>query len=146
MVIYFYSVTDKEGYLSNFARYSFELEGKYWETVEHYFQAQKFLGTELEEKIRKAATPKQAKILGQSRNIVLREDWEEVKNEIMLKAIRKKFQTHENIKQKLLATGQEELIESSPNDYYWGCGSDGSGKNITGILLMQVRSELSSAK
>jgi len=144
MVIYFYSVTDKEGYLSNFSRHSFELEGKYWETVEHYFQAQKFIGTPLEEKIRKSPTPKQAKALGQSRSIALRLDWEEVKNQKMLNAIRKKFQTHQDIRLKLISTGNEELIESSPNDFYWGCGSDGSGKNMTGFLLMQVRTELSN--
>lgn len=144
MAIYFYSRTDKEGYLSNFSRHGFELEGKYWETVEHYFQAQKFVGTELEEKIRKCRTPKEAKILGQTRTITLRSDWEDVRNEIMLKAIRKKFQTHQDIKLSLINTGEEELIENSPNDFYWGCGSDGSGKNMTGILLMQVRSELTS--
>jgi predicted NAD-dependent protein-ADP-ribosyltransferase YbiA (DUF1768 family) len=39
-------------------------------------------------------------------------------------------------------TGTEELIEDSPVDYYWGCGADGSGKNMLGKLLMELREEL----
>ena len=39
---------DEYGYFSNFAHYDFELDGKRWMTSEHYFQAQKFFGTEYE--------------------------------------------------------------------------------------------------
>ena len=37
---------------------------------------------------------------------------------------------------------EKELIESSPYDYYWGCGGDGSGKNRLGKILMEVRTFL----
>lgn len=30
---------------SNFSAHGFELDGKWWPTSEHYFQAQKFVGT-----------------------------------------------------------------------------------------------------
>ncbi len=46
---------------------------------------------------------------------------------------------------RLLATGDEELIENAPNDYYWGCGADGTGLNMTGKLLMELRTELRTA-
>jgi hypothetical protein len=60
----------------------------------------------------------------------------------MYQAVLCKFETHAAIRAILLATGDEELIENAPNDYYWGCGSDGSGKNMLGQILMQVRQTL----
>ena len=93
-VIRFYSVGDEYGAFSNFSPYPIALKGKTWPTSEHYFQAQKFPGAEYagyREKIRKATTPKEAKALGQTRKIVIRPDWEEVKEDIMLAALRKKF-------------------------------------------------------
>ena len=44
--IYFYGQTGPYACFSNFAPYTFELDSQYWPTVEHYFQAQKFAGTE----------------------------------------------------------------------------------------------------
>lgn len=49
---------------------------------------------------------------------------------------RKKFETHLEIRDLLLGTGEEELIESAPNDYYWGCGKHGTGQNKLGHILM----------
>ena len=56
-VIQFYSTTDEYGCFSNFAHSWFKLKGKSWPTVEHYFQAQKFFGTDYEEAIREAKSP-----------------------------------------------------------------------------------------
>ncbi len=139
MTIYFYTTRDKNGYLSNFSLHGFSLKGKYWPTVEHYFQAQKFEGTGHEERIRAARTPKEAKRLGQTRKIRLRNDWESIKDDVMRKAVLKKFETHKDIRQFLLSTGDEELVENAPGDAYWGCGADGTGKNMLGRILMEVR-------
>jgi len=57
----------------------------------------------------------------------------------MRKAVLRKFETHLEIREILLATGDEEIVENSPIDYYWGCGKDGSGKNMLGQILMEVR-------
>lgn len=118
------------------------MNGAWYPTVEHYFQAQKFHDAAYQEKIRQARAPKDAKTLGQTRQIPLRADWEEVKDEIMFEACLAKFQTHRDLKELLLATGDEELIENAPSDYYWGCGKDGTGQNKLGKVLMQVREKL----
>lgn len=145
MPIYFYTAREEpHGCFSNFSRHGIDLDGAWWPTVEHYFQAQKFAGTPYANKIRTAFTPKQAADLGRSRQCPLRPDWELVKDEIMLKAVRRKFELHPQLRKLLLATGAEELIENAPIDYYWGCGSDGSGQNKLGQILMRVRMELSS--
>jgi ribA/ribD-fused uncharacterized protein len=142
--IYFYSKTTAWHELSNFAPFGFAEDGAYWPTVEHYFQAQKFPGPDnaaYREKIRKSKTPKEAKALGRTRSIAIRPDWEEVRDSIMLAALRKKFATAK-LRDLLLSTGDRPLVEASPFDYYWGCGRSGRGKNRLGELLMQTRAEL----
>ncbi len=144
MTIYFYTTTDKYNEFSNYSKHGVELDGLWWKTTEHYFQAQKFSDISYKEKIRLAADAKSAANLGRSREIPIREDWEEVKNEVMRAAILKKFQTHNELTQLLLSTGIEEIVEKAPGDYYWGCGADGSGKNMLGIILQEVRLILAS--
>jgi len=141
-IIYFYTVTDKYGYLSNFAKLGFEADGKYWPTVEHYFQAKKFEGQPYEERIRLAFTPKEARNMGRSRDFPIRSEWEDVKVSVMKTALKRKFTHNVVTKDLLLSTKSNELIESSPFDYYWGCGGDGSGQNMLGKLLMELREEL----
>ena len=62
-----------------FAHYGFELDGKRWITSEHYFQAQKFIGTEYAEAIRLLDNPMKAAEMGRNRDLPLRTDWEQVK-------------------------------------------------------------------
>jgi N-glycosidase YbiA len=142
MTIYFYTTNSEYGCFSNFSPHGFELEGLYWYTSEHYFQAQKFPGTPHFEQIRLVKTPKDAARMGRERSRPLRIDWEKVKDDIMRKAVLCKFETHADIREILLSTGDKQLIEDSPIDYYWGCGKDGSGKNMLGIILMEVRDKL----
>ncbi|WP_069471258.1 NADAR family protein [Candidatus Marithrix sp. Canyon 246] len=139
MTIYFYSSADEYYEFSNFSKHGFELKNKYWPTVEHYFQAQKFPNHPQEELIRTASTPTIAKRLGGTRSVPLRANWELVKEEMMKKALLAKFRTHEDLKTLLLNTGKEKLVENAPRDYYWGCGANGNGKNRLGKILMEVR-------
>ncbi|WP_413221473.1 NADAR family protein [Tritonibacter mobilis] len=141
--IYFYAQTDPYAEFSNFAPYGVAFEGTWWRTVEHYFQAMKFHDADHRDHIRRCHKPKAAKALGMTRAIPLRTDWEEVKDDIMLTAVRCKFQTHAAPRQLLLSTGEATLVENAPMDAYWGCGPDGRGLNKLGQILMTVRRELS---
>ena len=141
-VINFYGTKDEYGCFSNFSAHSFKLKNKVWRTSEHYFQAQKFAGTEHEEELRLKASPMVVARMGRSRKRPLRSDWEEVKDDIMLEALRAKFSQNEELKKILLDTGDSLLVEHTANDKYWGDGGDGSGKNMLGKLLMQVREEI----
>lgn len=140
--ILFYGTNDQYGCFSNFSAHWIKLDGKSWPTTEHYFQAQKFVGTEHEDAIRLAHSPKNAANMGREHKRPLRADWEEVKDDVMRRAVRAKFEQHEEIRQILLETGDAEIIENAPGDYYWGIGSRGDGKNMLGILLMEVREQL----
>jgi N-glycosidase YbiA len=143
--IEFYHQNKPYGFFSNFAPYPIYLKEKTWATSEHYFQAQKFVGTVHEEIIRQTETPGKAAKMGRERDRPLRDDWEAVKDDIMIEALHAKFSQHPDLKDKLLATGNAELIEHTANDRYWGDGGDGSGKNMLGRLLMEVRDRLRSS-
>ena len=143
MAIYFYSTREEHyGCFSNFSHHGFELDGYHWPTSEHYFQAQKFAGTAHVGEVRRAPSPSQAAALGRERSRPLRLDWEAVKDDVMRRAVLRKFETHADIRAVLLSTGDEELIEQTSNDYYWGCGTDGTGRNMLGQILMEVRALL----
>jgi len=140
--IYFYSNT-KDIYktLSNFYFSPIKINDKIYNTVEHYFQSQKFLDEAYSEKIRLATTPKQAKFLGSNIKVKLRDDWEKIKIDIMYKGLSQKFTQHEDLKKILLSTNPRNLVENSKYDSFWGQGSDGSGQNMLGKLLVKLRSE-----
>jgi len=140
--VYFYSTRGKYGCFSNFSRHSFELDGKQWPTSEHYFQAQKFAGTPHEEEVHAAPSPKEAANRGRDRSRPLRTDWEEAKDDVMHRAVRAKFEQNADIQEVLLGTGDREIVEDTTHDYYWGCGTDGTGKNMLGKILMEVRTIL----
>lgn len=147
MPIYFYRVGEEYGCFSNFSAHPFELDGKEWGTSEHYFQAQKFVTTDPDyaKRIRMASSPMIAANLGRSRKVPLRGDWESVKDDVMRKAVKAKFSAHPKLQELLLATGDEEIFENTAKDTYWGCGSDGTGKNMLGKILMELRAELYQA-
>jgi N-glycosidase YbiA len=145
MTIYFYKVSDPYGCFSNFSLHPIEVEGLYWQTVEHYYQAQKFVCTENErliQVIRDAKTPMEAAQIGRDRTLKLRFDWEEVKRQVMWQGVLTKFLTHTDIQVILLNTGEELIVEDSPTDYYWGCGQEKTGQNQLGQILMNVRQEI----
>lgn len=144
--IRFYSSKTAYAEFSNFSPHGFEIDGRYWPTVEHYFQAQKFPDhPDYQERIRQATTPKQAKSLGRTREVPIRLDWERVKEEVMRRALQAKFGSHAELRGILIETADRPLIEDAPTDSYWGSGRAGTGKNRLGVLLMELRAALRSA-
>ena len=142
MKILFYKTKEPYGDFSNFSPHPITLKGKVWKTTEHYFQAQKFAETENEEKVRLTPGPRAAVAMGRDRNIPLRTDWEQVKESVMKDALLAKISQYPQIKELLLSTDDNEIIEHTENDNYWADGGDGSGKNRLGVIWMEIRKEL----
>ncbi len=140
--INFYHLGEPYGEFSNFARFPIKLDGKMWPTSEHYFQAMKFLDDAHRSEVREAKTPAVAARLGRDRSKPLRKDWESVKDNVMRQAVLAKFTQHEELRKLLIETGDAKLVEHTVNDNYWGDGGDGSGKNMLGRILMEVREKL----
>lgn len=140
--IRFYRVNEPYGGFPNFSPHRIELKGRVWPTSEHYFQAQKFAGTEHEEAFRLVKSPMLAARMGRSRERPLRADWESVKDDILREALRAKFVQHPSLRSLLMSTGDADLVEHTKNDRYWADGGDGTGTNRLGRLLMELREEL----
>jgi ribA/ribD-fused uncharacterized protein len=140
--ILFYRTDAPFGAFSNFSRHPFRLYGETWPTTEHLFQAEKFTSAKDRDEVRQAKTPFIAAQLGRERHRSFREDWAQVRDEVMLKALRAKFRQNEDALALLGATTGARLVEHTANDHYWADGGDGSGSNRLGQLLEQVRGEL----
>ena len=141
--IHFYHSDQPWGEFSNFSKHSVFLNGKIWPTVEHYYQAQKFSEANHQEQIRCCLTPMKAKTLAYELSDQHgRTDWVNVRKQIMLEALESKFAQHPDLANKLLSSGERQLIEFTEKDDFWGDSGDGSGQNRLGQLLMQVRAEI----
>lgn len=133
----------KNEFLSNFAPCRIEYLGRTFTSTEAAFQAAKSLDPEFHTKLSKM-TPGQSKRTG--RAVELRSDWEEVKDQVMLEILRKKFSKGSELAKKLDSTGDSILVEGTVwHDQYWGiclCEKhNGIGRNVLGQLLMKVRDE-----
>ena len=136
-------------FLSNFAPAPVRLNGVRYPTVEHAYQAAKTLAPEEREKIRGSSTPALARKLG--RKVTKRPDWSDQKVDLMRDLVRQKFAGQPDLKKRLLATKDAELVEGNTwHDNFWGdcrcarCASS-PGQNWLGRILMDVRRQLQGA-
>lgn len=141
--IKFYRVKDAFGCFSNFSAHPVFIDTT-WPTTEHFFQAEKFTDHAIRSEIQMEKSPMKAAKLGRSRDLPIRSDWETVKDDVMRTAIRAKVVQHADVRETLLATGSAKIIEHTKNDNYWGDGGDGAGKNMLGLIWMQIRDELTT--
>ena len=128
-------------FLSNFYEAPVTYNGITYKNNEAAFQAQKTLDNAQREKF--ASLPaNQAKSLG--RKVDLRSDWNDIRCDIMYDVCKAKFSQNPELAEKLLATGEQELVEGNNwNDTFWGM-CRGKGKNMLGNILMKIREELAS--
>lgn len=126
-------------WLSNFAPAPVLLDGVLYPTTEHAYQAAKTLDFDEREAVLTCETPGRAKRMG--RKVTVRDDWDSVKEEIMLDLTRQKYALPE-YKERLLATGEMEIVEGNTwGDTFWGV-CNGVGENKLGRILMRVRAEI----
>ena len=134
-------------FLSNFHLSPIFFEGIEFPSVEHAFQAAKTLDRAQRKKIAAASTAAKSKKMG--RAVDLRGDWESAKIVVMRALLETKFQDRD-LRETLLATGDEELVELNWwHDRFWGvctggqrCSCDHEGENMLGKLLMALRKKI----
>ena len=150
------------GFLSNFSAARVKLDEEWYPTVEHAFQAAKVLPNETYRgyftdlgygerrwrwRIRNAPTPATAKHVG--RQVPLRPDWNRLRVEVMRDLLLQKFSPGRVHLNRLLATGDAQLVEGNTwHDNFWGacgCGRKDCavkvGENMLGQLLMEIRAQ-----
>lgn len=143
--------TEKYFFLSNFFMCPIVYEDILYPSAEHAYQAAKTLDIAHRLKISKLETAGQAKREGNSESLVLRADWEQVKDKVMYDVCKLKF-ANPKLKKAHLNTKDAHLIEGNTwHDNYWGvcrCGNCPKDKrqpvekqNHLGKILMQIREE-----
>ncbi len=126
-------------FLSNFYPIKITADDLDYPSVEHAFQALKTHDEFQRVRISRLPTPGQAKRHG--RYVPLRAGWNAMKVGVMHGLLRQKF-TVPVLREKLLDTGEAQLIEgNSWGDTFWGV-CKGVGENMLGKLLMEVREEI----
>lgn len=140
--LYFYKSIGPVCGFSNFSHHSVTTSLGVFKTSEAAYHAHKCPMDKLYvENLKNIQSPSIAKKL--SRSVILRNDWENIKKDIMYMILRNKFETHEIIRNNLLATGLRPLYEHTDRDLYWGDGGEmGGGQNHMGKILSRVRDEL----
>ena len=135
------SFKGENAFLSNFYDAPVCYDGITYKNSEAAFQAQK---TENREDRFAFAdlSARDAKRLGRSTK--LRKGWSDMRVYIMAEIVHAKFEQNPDLAEKLLATGNDTLIEGNTwNDKFWGVDSrTGEGQNILGNVLMSVRTTL----
>lgn len=131
----------KTRWLSNFQASPIEFRGKIYNTVEHFYQAYKATNEYDHEFIRTSPTPAEAK--KRSKQIPLRQNWDQLKLPVMWTGLQLKFSIPE-LRDQLLGTGNQNLVEGNRwKDTFWGQDLDTfEGENHLGRMLMQLRTNI----
>lgn len=174
--IRFYDASERPyGIFSNFYKCKIKIDGVVYPNSEAYFQAEKFRGPdstpaslEYADLISVQTTGNKSAVLArqskprqpypwavqlwatiqdyQARGVVLRSDWEFVKDNVMRKVVYQKFAQNPKLREVLMSTDASMLVEHTHRDAYWGDGCSqrdpselGPGKNKLGIILEEVR-------
>lgn len=145
--IRFYRASEKPyGAFSNLFRRPIEFEGEVFATSEHAYQAGKARKPEVRKWLLAAPSPA---LLAMAAHGLYYWDiapgWSKTKFDRMREVLRAKFTQHSDLQDLLLSTGEARLVESATVDNevnrLWG-EVNGSGRNMLGILLMEIREDL----
>ncbi|MEZ5039963.1 MAG: NADAR family protein [Saprospiraceae bacterium] len=118
-----------------------------------YKKAALFKDVDTARKILEEREPSNQQKLGREINGFIPEMWDRHKVGIVWYGNYLKFSQHEDLKNRLLATGNRTMAEASPYDLIWGIGLRSSddlaldernwkGQNLLGKVLMSVRGAL----
>lgn len=132
-------------FLSNMYSAPFEWDGRRYKNSEAAFQSAKTMNPQERDAFSEmnGVVAKRA-----GKKVLLRGDWEDVKDGVMEEVVRAKFSQNPELLEKLLATGDAELVEGNRwHDQYWGFDLlKGVGENHLGMILMRIRAELGGAE
>jgi ribA/ribD-fused uncharacterized protein len=76
------------------------------------------------------------------KTLLKKPEWDDIKNDVMYRAIESKFTQHSKLRDVLLGTSDGQILYQNKNDFYWGTGEDGNGANMLGKLLMKLRQSM----
>ena len=156
-IICFHNPDEINGYLSNWFLSQFEKDGIIYSSMEQYMMYQKavlFGDKEIARQVLDTDNVGKIKALG--RSVKNYEDivWNGLRQIVVYEGLLEKFCQNTELKEMLLATGQDILAECAVQDRIWGIGlsmkdenrldmNKWQGQNLLGFSLMRVREILS---
>ena len=154
--VFFHRPEEPDGYLSNWYTSPFNLDGIHFTSVEQYIMYQKCLmfgdTNSANQILSTDDTAKQQKI-GRNAKGYVGSVWAGMRQMVAFRGLMEKFRQNEDLKQKLIETGDAWLVECAGSDKIWACGirldddrrfdaANWDGQNILGFVLMEVRRKL----
>ncbi|MCJ1253191.1 hypothetical protein MMC24_001001 [Lignoscripta atroalba] len=127
-------------------------------TTEQYHKARLFDDTEIAEQIMVETEPRKQQALGRQVKNFSKRVWEANKERIVEEGNWNKFSNPKeeaDLGEKLIETGERELVEASPSDRIWGVGFDAEnaeknrhqwGQNLLGKAIMRARGRVREQK
>ncbi len=141
--IEFYRASGSYGFLSNLYKRPLAFEGRLFRSAEDAYQFGKPKDPAVADWLVAAPTPHLVAAAAHALFVFdVTPDWNSRKVERMRDVLRAKFHQHQDLQEALLETGAATLIEVSRTDAFWGIGKKGTGKNMLGTLLMEIRAAL----
>jgi ribA/ribD-fused uncharacterized protein len=134
----------------------FEVDGIRYATAEHFMMASKarlFGDSEAEQRVLAAAQPRDAKRIGRQVRNFDGPRWSDACFDFVVEGNLAKFSQHVDLREFLLSTGDQILVEASPTDAIWGIGlaaddpraldpGQWRGRNLLGFALTKVKTML----
>lgn len=155
-ILCFHNPDEKNGYLSNWYKSSFTVNGITFSSMEQYMMYQKaicFNDKEIAAQIRSSDDVSHIKALGRLVSGYNENYWNGVRQIMVYEGLLLKFSQNESLKEKLKATGNDILAECAVKDRIWGIGlsmkdpdrfdlKKWNGQNLLGYALMMARSKI----
>jgi ribA/ribD-fused uncharacterized protein len=141
--IRFYRANGPYGFLSNLYRAPVVFEARRFDHSEAAYQYGKPAKESVANWIVSAPEPSLCAMVAHGLlAFQVNKSWGEIKVQRMRDVLRAKFTQNHELRRMLLATGDAKLVEESNTDAFWGIGKKGDGKNMLGVLLMELRKAL----
>lgn len=155
--VLFWKDSDNNGYLSNWKRSPFLIDGVLYTHVEQWIMVGKArcssINSEAEQLIMATTDPAEMKWLGRNKVDLNKRAWKQQRWDNLLLGVDAKFRQNAHLAEKLLRTGSKRIAEASPSDRIYGIGiapsdpraqdaSNWKGENMLGKALEQVRGTL----
>lgn len=155
-VICFHNPDEENGWLSNWYLSDFTLYGVAYTSMEQYMMYQKaltFNDGDMQERIMATTDASRIKEYGRMVKGYNNTVWNGMRQIIIYEGLYAKYSQNEDLKERLLATGDTMLAECAVNDRIWGNGlsmsdekrydmSSWQGENLMGFTTMLVRDKL----
>ena len=148
-------VKEAHGWLGNMSAFPIDFNGKRFRTTEALFQALRFHDEGVIEEIRAEKSPMAAKFVAKrNKKEMTVEPLSAADVENMRVCLRLKLEQHPELCDRLLATGDADIIEDCTkrkrgSGLFWGAGLDEGeweGTNMLGKLWMELRQELRASQ